>query len=128
MEEVLQFHKKVPCFGEIFITNDECEGGLEVLQIFKGKLITNLGGGFKKLFVIEEGSNNEGGVVSSLHAPEYDGDDYTFNETQKDPPLNPSDLLNAFDNKGTVKKIICGKKFSLFLTGIFPCYKIIFSL
>ena len=119
MEQILAYHKKVPSFGEIFISNDECEGGLEVLQIFKGKLITSLGGGFKKLFVIEEGSNNQGGVISSLHAPEYDGDDYTFNDTQKDPPLSPADLLNTFDNKGTVKKIICGKKFSLFLTGFF---------
>lgn len=119
MSEILQLHTKSPTFGEIFITNDESEGGMEALQIFKGKLITCLGGGFKKLFVIEEGSKNEGGVISSLHAPEYDGDDYTFNDTQKEPPISPMDLLNTFDNKGTIKKIICGKKFTLFLTGTF---------
>ncbi len=118
MDQILQFNKQVPTFGEVFITNEEIDGGLEILQHFKGKLITSLGGGYKKLFVIEEGTNNEGGIVSSLHAPEYDGDDYTFNDSQKEPPLNPAALLNAFDNKGTLKKIMCGKKFTLFLTGI----------
>jgi hypothetical protein len=43
------------------------------------------GGGYKKLFLIENGENNEGivcikklGVVNSLHAPEFDEYDYTF--------------------------------------------------
>ena len=103
-------------FGEIFITNDESEGALEALNHFKGKSITSLGGGFRKLFIIEENNLNEG-IVSSLHAPEYDEDDYTFSEGQRDPPLNPSDLLNAFDNKGSLKKILCGKKHMVFLTG-----------
>ena len=110
--------KKEPCFGEIFITNNESEGGLEILNHFKGKSITSLGGGYKKLFILEDsnGNGNEG-VVSSLHAPEYDEDDYTFNEGEREPPLNPSDLLNTFDNKGSLKKIISGKKNMVFLTG-----------
>lgn len=45
-------------------------------------MITNISGGFKKLFVIEEGHFNEG-LVSTLHAPEYDDYDYTFTDEAK---------------------------------------------
>ena len=47
--------KKPPVSGELFITNDEVNGAIECLKHFKGKLITNICGGFKKLFIIEEG-------------------------------------------------------------------------
>lgn len=50
-----------------------------MLQFFKGKLISSLGGGQNKLFVIES-SKEEEGVINSLHAPEYDEYDYTFTE------------------------------------------------
>ena len=32
-------------FGEIFMTSNETNGGLEMLSFFKGKLISSLGGG-----------------------------------------------------------------------------------
>ena len=35
--------------------------------------------GFKKLFVIEDNLGNEG-IISSLHAPEFDDYDFTFTE------------------------------------------------
>lgn len=44
-----------PLFGEIFISSDEVEGGIENLRDFKGKLISGICGGGKKMFVLEEG-------------------------------------------------------------------------
>ena len=115
-----------PCFGEIFIINDETQGGLECLQHFKGKLITSLGGGNKKLYVIEDGGDNEGkinyknfiiiftfnffsnfffsiifkGIINSLHNPENDDYDYTFNDNTREMPKNMDELMTFFDNKG----------------------------
>ena len=114
---ILDLTRKTPTFGEIFISNDETNGGLESLQHFKGKLITSLGGGCGKLFVIEDGVNNEG-ILSSLHAPEFDEYDYTFNE-DKSIPQNIQDVFHAFDGKGSIKKILSGKKHLMFLTGLF---------
>ena len=51
---------------------------MEVLEHFKAKLIATFGGGCKKLFVTEEQTDNQvnylilKGVVSCLHAEEYD--------------------------------------------------------
>ena len=61
----MQFY---PSFGEIFITNDDVNGALENLKLFKvifidllkGKLISNISGGCKKLFIIEDSHGNEG--------------------------------------------------------------------
>lgn len=39
--------------GEIFLCGPETEGKLEVLSQFLGKAITGLGGGCKKMYVIE---------------------------------------------------------------------------
>ena len=39
--------------GEIFLCGPETEGKLEVLDQFLGKAITGLGGGCKKMFVLE---------------------------------------------------------------------------
>lgn len=55
---------------------------MEVLEHFKGKLIASFGGGCKKLFITEEESKDEG-VVSCLHAEEYDDFDHTFSETHQ---------------------------------------------
>jgi len=79
VSEVKDMTKNEGLFGEIFITSNETNGGLEMLGYFKGKLISSLGGGHKKLFVIESNQENQG-VLSSLHAPEYDDFDYTFSE------------------------------------------------
>lgn len=59
--------KKQGNFGEIFISNDDVEGGLEQLKHFRGKLINGACGGFKKMFIIEDDLNE--GIVSTLHAP-----------------------------------------------------------
>ena len=40
--------KKSSQFGELFITNDEINGGIESLKHFCGKLVTNCCGGYKK--------------------------------------------------------------------------------
>lgn len=104
-------------FGEIFMTSNETNGGLEMLSFFKGKLISSLGGGQQKLFVIENNKSGEG-VISSLHAPEYDEYDYTFTEREElhGRISNPQQLIEAFSNKGKLKRIISGKKHMLFLT------------
>jgi hypothetical protein len=47
--------KKTPNFGEVFITNDELNGAIDSLKHFKGKLFITSSGGYKKLFIIEEG-------------------------------------------------------------------------
>lgn len=49
---------------------------------FLGKAITGFGGGFDKVFVLEEGEGFEG-VVSSLHPPEKDLDRLFENERQQ---------------------------------------------
>ncbi len=90
--------KKPPAFGEVFISNDESNGALECLKHFKGKLIINACGGFKKLFIIEEGEFNEG-IVSTLHAPEYDDYEYTYTEEART-VKNLEDIFASFDNKG----------------------------
>ena len=59
--------------GEIFICNKETNGKLEVLNQFLGRAITGFGGGYNKLFVLEEGQGYEG-IISSLHPPENDID------------------------------------------------------
>lgn len=59
--------------GEIFICNKETNGKLEVLPQFLGRAITGFGGGYNKLYVLEEGEAYEG-IISSLHPPENDID------------------------------------------------------
>lgn len=49
---------QLPTFGEVYLTTDYVEGGIENLRLFKGKLISSLCGGCKKMFVIEEGHSN----------------------------------------------------------------------
>lgn len=44
-------------YGEVFISSDQTNGGMEVLDHFKGKLVASFGGGCKKLFVTEEKSH-----------------------------------------------------------------------
>ena len=43
--------------GEMFLCGPETEGKLDVLNQFLGKAITGLGGGCKKMYVIEGKSN-----------------------------------------------------------------------
>lgn len=69
--------------GEIFICNRETNGKLEVMPQFLGKAITGFGGGYNKIYVLEEGEGFEG-IVSSLHPPENDID-RLFEE-----PITPS--------------------------------------
>lgn len=52
--------------GEIFICNEQTDGKLQSSKQFLGQAITGFGGGFDKLFVIEEGEGFEG-RVSCLH-------------------------------------------------------------
>ena len=89
---------KKPGFGELFMTSDEIQGGMERLTHFSGHLLQNICGGNKKLFIIEEGHQEEG-VVSVLHAPEYDDYDFTFSINQGS-IKNHEEIFNAFDNKG----------------------------
>ena len=53
---------------------------MEVLENFKGKLVASFGGGCKKLFVTEE-LEDANGILSCLHAEEFDEYDYTFTDT-----------------------------------------------
>ena len=74
--------------GEIFIVGSQTDGKLEVLPNFLGKSITGLGGGCKKMFVIEgncfqclmfiesEGLN---GFVSPIHPFDEEED---FNQVE----------------------------------------------
>lgn len=65
--------------GEIFICNKETNGKMEVMPQFLGKAITAFGGGFDKMYVLEEGEGFEG-LISSLHPPEKDIDRLFYNE------------------------------------------------
>ena len=44
-----------PSFGEVFVTNDILNGGIENIKLFKGKLISSICGGCRKIYIIEEG-------------------------------------------------------------------------
>jgi len=82
---------------------------MEVLEHFKGKLIASFGGGCKKLFVSEEQSDEQvlvfiEGVVSCLHAEEFDDFDLTFTSGTPNPPMS------TFSSKGHIKSLICGKR------------------
>jgi hypothetical protein len=57
-------------------------------------------------------------VVSTVHSPEYDDYDYTFSDDGARSFKNFEDIFTGFDNKGQIKKMVCGKKHTLFLTGI----------
>ena len=57
------------------------------------------------------------GIISSLHAPEFDDYDFTFTEHEEGNQKAPNEIFEAFDNKGPLKKIISGKKHLVFLTG-----------
>ncbi|CAK72743.1 unnamed protein product (macronuclear) [Paramecium tetraurelia] len=98
---------QLPTFGEVFLTTDDVQGGLENLKLFKGKLISSLCGGCRKLFVIEEGLDNQG-IISTLHSPEHDEYDQTFSQD--------SNNLQSFDFKGSIKTIVTGKKHTVFLS------------
>eukprot|EP00825_Cyclidium_porcatum_P046805 TRINITY_DN745_c0_g1_i2.p1 TRINITY_DN745_c0_g1~~TRINITY_DN745_c0_g1_i2.p1 ORF type:complete len:1060 (+),score=235.51 TRINITY_DN745_c0_g1_i2:76-3255(+) len=106
--------QKEPLFGELFVTNDELSGGFEQLKHFRGKLLTTTCGGYKKLFVIEEGQNSEG-IVSTLHAPEYDDYEYTYTDEPRT-IKSFEEIFAYFNNKGQIKNIICGKKHTIILT------------
>lgn len=60
-----------------------------------------------KLFVIENKKDGEG-VISSLHAPEYDEYDYTFTEREEleGKIVKPEQLASAFSSKGKLKNNI----------------------
>ena len=76
--------------------------------------------------MIEEGLSNEG-IISTLHAPEYDDIEYTLSEEPKT-IRNFEDIFASFENKGSIKKIICGKKHNLILTCIFIMYLYIYII
>jgi len=99
--------------GEVFICSDETNGLLECLSVFKGKMISSLGGGYNKLYVIQDTEENEG-VVSSLHPPELDEYDAIF--SQDTPVQDPFEYLFAFDDKGALRSIRAGKKHLAVLT------------
>jgi len=100
--------------GEIFFCSEDTLGTFESLALFKGKIINSLGGGFNKLYVIQDSENNEG-VVSSLHPPENDEHDTVFAQ-ELDQVADPFEYITAFDNKGGFRQIACGKKHLLVLT------------
>lgn len=113
--------------GEVFLCSTETQGCLEVLPIFKGKYISSLGGGFNKLFILQDTEENEG-IVSSLHPPEYDEFDFTSHEknfnfpVEKDPDNDspheneqpniedPFEYVTAFDDKGSISEIKSGRR------------------
>lgn len=86
---------------------------MENLKLFKGKLITSLCGGCRKIFVIEEGQDNQG-LISTLHTPENDDCDRTFTDDQE--------ALHSFDNKGSIREIVTGKRHTVFLTEVGDVY------
>ena len=100
--------------GEIFFCSEETLGTLESLALFKGKSINSIGGGYNKLYIIQDTENNEG-IVSSLHPPELDEHDSVFGQdlTQVQDPFQ---YITAFDNKGTFSSIRTGKKHLIVLT------------
>ncbi len=56
------------------------------------------------------------GVISTLHAQEYDDFEYTYSEegyTAK----NLEEIFATFESRGQIKKIICGKRHTTILTG-----------
>jgi len=100
--------------GEIFFCGEDSQGTLECLTLFKGKNISSLGGGYNKLYIIQDTEENEG-VVSSLHPPEFDEHDTVFAQ-ELDQVADPFEYITAFDNKGTFRQIASGKKHLLVLT------------
>jgi len=46
--------------GEVFLCGPETEGELNIIGQFLGKAVTGLGGGCKKMFVIEGKSHQKG--------------------------------------------------------------------
>ncbi|KRW99588.1 Regulator of chromosome condensation 1/beta-lactamase-inhibitor protein II [Pseudocohnilembus persalinus] len=101
-------------FGEIFLTNDDLDGGIEQLKHFRGKLVNSACGGFKKLFIIEDSQNE--GIVSTLHAPQNDQYQYTY--TDQDPQTyKPLDqIFQEFNGNGNIRKIVCGIQHTVILT------------
>lgn len=57
--------------GEIFYCSEETNGTLEPLPQFLGKAITGMGGGFNKMYVLEDGEGCDG-LVTPLHPPTND--------------------------------------------------------
>ena len=88
---------QLPTFGELFITNEELNGAIDSLKHFRGRLLTKVCGGHKKMFVIEEEFDD--GVISTLHAPEFDDMEYTYSEEGRT-GKNLEEIFGAFDNKG----------------------------
>lgn len=82
--------------GEVFVCNKDTNGKLEQLPQFLGKALTGFGGGFNKLFVLEEGEGFEG-VVSSLHPPENDIDRLFEDNTNRRHDTSP-------DHPGQIKE------------------------
>lgn len=66
--------------GEVFVCNEETNGKLEVMPQFLGKAIIGFGGGYDKMFVLEEDG------VSPLHPPEKDLDRRFYEQDQDDNP------------------------------------------
>lgn len=72
-------------------------GAIDSLKHFRGRLVTNVCGGHKKLFVIEE--EFEDGIISTLHAPEYDEMEYTYSEEGRT-AKNLEEIFGIFEKKG----------------------------
>ena len=62
--------------GEIFLCGPETTGELDVLNQFLGKAITGLGGGCKKMFVIEGKSPSYFKVLNPIFYDIVEGDSF----------------------------------------------------
>ncbi|CAI2374842.1 unnamed protein product [Moneuplotes crassus] len=99
--------------GEIFICNETTDGTLAVQKEFLGKQITGFGGGFDKMFVLEEGLGYEG-AVSPLHTigreqPQQDPDevnpeDIPYNQTPEGEQYEENSKIDNFEGDPNIQE------------------------
>jgi hypothetical protein len=99
-------------YGEIFICTEETLGGIEELVHFRGKMVSSLGGGGRKTFVLEE-NREQLVVVSALHPAEFDDYECTFDSELI--ALGLEEIVSCFEEKGKVVRITCGKNHTVVL-------------
>lgn len=57
-EPVIPIETLVAQFGEILLSSPESHGGLEPIEEFKGRKLSKVSGGFKRIFLFEEIDGN----------------------------------------------------------------------
>ena len=90
--------------GEVQYCGRETRGQIVTLRYFNGRPVVSLGGGYNKIFVVEEK-----GAVSALHPLENELD--AFGEEQE-----LSIEKQSLENLGEIKMIRCGRGHTLYLT------------